>query len=92
MFRLDYTMLSCDQHWFGLALFAFEIQLKLSDAALRIEVNVDAVDLQSPPGAHVHSCLQKHITKLQVNRPHIKWLPISTFWRQFNWMVLACWG
>ncbi|XP_030247925.1 MAP3K12-binding inhibitory protein 1 [Sparus aurata] len=43
----------------------FGRELKLSDAALRIEVNVDAVDLQSPPGAHMYNCLQKHITKLQ---------------------------
>lgn len=90
MFKLDYTMLLCDQHWIGLALFVFEIQLKLSDAALRIEVNVDAVDLQSPPGAHMYNCLQKHITQLQVKRPHIERLPISTFWGQFDFMILAC--
>ncbi|XP_042372996.1 MAP3K12-binding inhibitory protein 1, partial [Plectropomus leopardus] len=39
--------------------------LKLSDAALRIEVNIDAVDLLSSPDPHMLSCLQEHITKLQ---------------------------
>ncbi|KAK5857730.1 hypothetical protein PBY51_010955 [Eleginops maclovinus] len=43
----------------------FGRELKLSDAALRIEVNIDAVDLPSSPDAHVVSCLQEHITKLQ---------------------------
>ncbi|XP_076603977.1 MAP3K12-binding inhibitory protein 1 [Chaetodon auriga] len=43
----------------------FGKELKLNDAALRVEVNTDAVDLLSPPVAHVHRCLQEHINKLQ---------------------------
>ncbi|KAG8013186.1 MAP3K12-binding inhibitory protein 1 [Nibea albiflora] len=43
----------------------FGKELKLSDAALRIEVNIDAVDVPSSPDAHVYSSLQEHITKLQ---------------------------
>ncbi|KAI3367487.1 hypothetical protein L3Q82_026337 [Scortum barcoo] len=43
----------------------FGKELKQSDAALRIEVNLDAVDLSSSPDAHLHSSLQEHITKLQ---------------------------
>ncbi|XP_040917408.1 MAP3K12-binding inhibitory protein 1 [Toxotes jaculatrix] len=42
----------------------FGKELKLGDAALRIEVNTEAVN---PPSsaANVYSCLQEHITKLQ---------------------------
>ncbi|XP_035530519.1 MAP3K12-binding inhibitory protein 1 [Morone saxatilis] len=43
----------------------FGKELKLSDAALKIEVNLDAVDLPSSPDAHAFKCLQEHITKLQ---------------------------
>lgn len=43
----------------------FGRELKLNDAALRIEVNTDAVDLPSPSVAHMSACLQEHITKLQ---------------------------
>ncbi|XP_059210046.1 MAP3K12-binding inhibitory protein 1 [Centropristis striata] len=43
----------------------FGKELKLNDAALRIEVNIDAVDLPSSPDAHVYRYLQEHITKLQ---------------------------
>ncbi|KAL3049552.1 hypothetical protein OYC64_008909 [Pagothenia borchgrevinki] len=52
----------------------FGRELKLSDAALRIEVNIDAVDLPSSPDAHVHSCLQEHITKLQAVSESLKTL------------------
>ncbi|KAK5886704.1 hypothetical protein CesoFtcFv8_017709 [Champsocephalus esox] len=52
----------------------FGRELKLSDAALRIEVNVDAADLPSSPDAHVHSCLQEHITKLQAVSESLKTL------------------
>jgi len=44
-------------------------KLKLSDAALRIEVSIDAVDLPSSPDTRVYACLQQHVTQLQV-----KWL------------------
>ncbi|XP_037603355.1 MAP3K12-binding inhibitory protein 1 [Sebastes umbrosus] len=50
----------------------FGKELKLSDAALRIEVNIDAVDLPSSPDARVYSCLQKHITKLQAVSESLK--------------------
>ncbi|XP_033966814.1 MAP3K12-binding inhibitory protein 1 isoform X2 [Pseudochaenichthys georgianus] len=52
----------------------FGRELKLSDAALRIEVNIDAADLPSSPDAHVHSCLQEHITKLQAVSESLKTL------------------
>ncbi|XP_071354649.1 MAP3K12-binding inhibitory protein 1 [Trachinotus anak] len=42
----------------------FGKELKLGDAALRIEVNTDAVN-PSYSAANVYSCLQDHITKLQ---------------------------
>lgn len=44
------------------------LKLKLGDAALRIEVNPSAVNPLSSPATHVYSCLQEHITKLQVKR------------------------
>ncbi|XP_041828566.1 MAP3K12-binding inhibitory protein 1, partial [Melanotaenia boesemani] len=43
----------------------FGKELKLGDAALRIEVNPNAVNLSSSPAAHFYGCLQQHITKLQ---------------------------
>ncbi|MEQ2174480.1 hypothetical protein GOODEAATRI_008361 [Goodea atripinnis] len=43
----------------------FGKQLRLGDAALRIEVNHSAVNLTSSSEAHVHGCLQEHIAKLQ---------------------------
>lgn len=43
----------------------FGKELKLNDAALRIEVNVNALDLPSSPDAGVHASLQEHVTKLQ---------------------------
>nr|XP_033497804.1 MAP3K12-binding inhibitory protein 1 isoform X1 [Epinephelus lanceolatus] len=52
----------------------FGTELKLSDAALRIEVNIDAVDLPSSPDAHMLSCLQEHITKLQAVSESLKML------------------
>ncbi|KAF3845173.1 hypothetical protein F7725_008336, partial [Dissostichus mawsoni] len=52
----------------------FGRELKLSDAALRIEVNIDAADIPSSPDAHVHSCLQEHITKLQAVSESLKTL------------------
>lgn len=48
-----------------------KIQLKVNDAALRIEVNVNALDLPSSPDVRVHASLQEHITKLQVKRLHM---------------------
>lgn len=61
-------------------LSVFEIQLKLNDAVLRIEVNIDALDLPSSPDAHLYSYLQEHITKLQVKclHNHLRLL-LSTF-------------
>ncbi|KAA8581932.1 hypothetical protein FQN60_008672 [Etheostoma spectabile] len=50
------------------------LKLKLGDAALRITVNINAVDLPSSPDAHVYSCLQEHITKLQVVSESLKTL------------------
>ncbi|XP_029316630.1 MAP3K12-binding inhibitory protein 1 [Cottoperca gobio] len=55
-------------------LSGFGKELKLSDAALRIEVNINAVDLPSSPDAHVYSCLQEHITKLQAVSEGLKTL------------------
>ncbi|TDG99081.1 hypothetical protein EPR50_G00207190 [Perca flavescens] len=52
----------------------FGKELKLGDAALRIAVNIDAVGLPSSPDAHVYSCLQEHITKLQVVSENLKTL------------------
>ncbi|XP_032356769.1 MAP3K12-binding inhibitory protein 1 [Etheostoma spectabile] len=52
----------------------FGKELKLGDAALRITVNINAVDLPSSPDAHVYSCLQEHITKLQVVSESLKTL------------------
>ncbi|KAM8916827.1 MAP3K12-binding inhibitory protein 1 [Spinachia spinachia] len=46
-------------------LSGFGEELKLSDAALRIEVNIDALDLPSSPDAHVYNSLQQHVTQLQ---------------------------
>ncbi|XP_041668829.1 MAP3K12-binding inhibitory protein 1 [Cheilinus undulatus] len=50
----------------------FGRELKLGDAVLRIEVNVDAVDLPSSPDLHVYTCLQEHITKLQAVSESLK--------------------
>lgn len=52
----------------------FGKELKLGDAALRIEVNIDAVSPLSSPAAHVYSCLQQHITKLQAVSESLKTL------------------
>nr|ACQ57869.1 MAP3K12-binding inhibitory protein 1 [Anoplopoma fimbria] len=52
----------------------FGRELKLSDAALRIEVNIDAVDLPSSPDTHVYNCLQEHITQLQAVSENLKTL------------------
>ncbi|XP_078134101.1 MAP3K12-binding inhibitory protein 1 [Sander vitreus] len=52
----------------------FGKKLQLGDAALRIAVNIDAVGLLSSPDAHVYSCLQEHITKLQVVSESLKTL------------------
>lgn len=42
------------------------LQLNLGDAALRMEVNLDAVKPPFPSAARVHAGLQDHIAKLQV--------------------------
>uniref|UniRef100_A0A3Q1GK84 MAP3K12 binding inhibitory protein 1 n=1 Tax=Acanthochromis polyacanthus TaxID=80966 RepID=A0A3Q1GK84_9TELE len=52
----------------------FGKELKLGDAALRIETNPSAVNLQSSPAAHVCSSLQEHITKLQAVSENLKTL------------------
>ncbi|XP_045919500.1 MAP3K12-binding inhibitory protein 1 isoform X3 [Micropterus dolomieu] len=52
----------------------FGKELKLNDAALKIEVNIDAVDLPSSPDAHVYNSLQGHITKLQAVSENLKTL------------------
>ncbi|XP_008293275.1 MAP3K12-binding inhibitory protein 1 [Stegastes partitus] len=50
----------------------FEKELKLGDAALRIEINPSAVNLQSSPAARVYSSLLEHITKLQAVSENLK--------------------
>lgn len=52
----------------------FGKELKLSDAALRIEVNIAAVDLPSSPDAFMFCCLQEHIAKLQAVSESLKTL------------------
>ncbi|CAN9502376.1 unnamed protein product [Ophioblennius macclurei] len=52
----------------------FGKEVKLGEAALRIEVDSSAVNLQSCPAAHVYSCLQNHITKLQSASESLKML------------------
>ncbi|GAA6223301.1 MAP3K12-binding inhibitory protein 1 [Lates japonicus] len=53
----------------------FGNELKLGDAALRIEVNTDAVNPHpSSSAANVYSCLQEHITKLQAVSESLKTL------------------
>ncbi|XP_028995897.1 MAP3K12-binding inhibitory protein 1 [Betta splendens] len=52
----------------------FGKELKLGDGAVRIEVNNSAVSLPSPAVAHVYSCLQKHIIKLQAVSDNFKTL------------------
>lgn len=47
------------------------VQLKVNDAALRVQVNVHALDLPSPPDSSLLASLQEHITKLQVKPLHI---------------------
>ncbi|XP_053700221.1 MAP3K12-binding inhibitory protein 1 [Synchiropus splendidus] len=50
----------------------FGKELKLGDAVLRVEVNTDALRLQTSSAAHVYSCLQKHVTKLQTVSENLK--------------------
>ncbi|XP_068436553.1 MAP3K12-binding inhibitory protein 1 isoform X2 [Clinocottus analis] len=52
----------------------FGKELKLSDAALRIEVSIDAVDLPSSPDTRVYKCLQQHVTQLQAVSESLKTL------------------
>ncbi|KAM9777348.1 MAP3K12-binding inhibitory protein 1 [Neosynchiropus ocellatus] len=52
----------------------FGKELKLGDAVLRVEVNVDALRLQTSSAAHIYSCLQKHIAKLQTVSENLKTL------------------
>uniref|UniRef100_A0A3Q2NNZ6 MAP3K12 binding inhibitory protein 1 n=1 Tax=Fundulus heteroclitus TaxID=8078 RepID=A0A3Q2NNZ6_FUNHE len=63
----------------------FGKQIRLGDAALRIEVNHDAVNLSSSSEAHVHSCLQEHIAKLQAVSESLRSLMESegvTSWKE----------
>ncbi|TNN85120.1 MAP3K12-binding inhibitory protein 1 [Liparis tanakae] len=55
-------------------LSGFGKELKLSDAALRIEVSIDAVDLPSSPDSRVYACLQQHVTQLQAVSESLKTL------------------
>uniref|UniRef100_A0A8C2ZCM6 MAP3K12 binding inhibitory protein 1 n=1 Tax=Cyclopterus lumpus TaxID=8103 RepID=A0A8C2ZCM6_CYCLU len=48
--------------------------LKLSDAALRIEVSIDAVDLPLSPDTRLYDCLQQHVTQLQAVSESLKTL------------------
>ncbi|XP_034531125.1 MAP3K12-binding inhibitory protein 1 isoform X2 [Notolabrus celidotus] len=50
----------------------FGRELKMGENALRIDINVDAVDLPSSPEAHVYSYLQEHIMKLQAVSENVK--------------------
>ncbi|CAI5695943.1 MAP3K12-binding inhibitory protein 1 [Oreochromis niloticus] len=50
----------------------FGEELKFGDAALKIDVNPSAVNLQSSPPAHVYSSLQGHIAKLQAVSESLK--------------------
>ncbi|XP_029983216.1 MAP3K12-binding inhibitory protein 1 isoform X2 [Sphaeramia orbicularis] len=52
----------------------FGEELKVGGASLRIQVQLDAVDLPSPSVGHVYSCLQQHITKLQAVSESLKTL------------------
>ncbi|XP_061651369.1 MAP3K12-binding inhibitory protein 1 [Phyllopteryx taeniolatus] len=49
-------------------------ELKFGDAALRVEVNLDAVSPQLSDAAHAYDCLQRHITKLQAVSESLKTL------------------
>ncbi|KAK7940430.1 hypothetical protein WMY93_003756 [Mugilogobius chulae] len=44
----------------------FGKELKIGDAALKIHVQTNTVEVQSSSAAHVYNCLQQHISKLQV--------------------------
>lgn len=46
-------------------LAGFGTELRFGDAALKVHVELNAVDLQSSSAAHVYKCLQQHISKLQ---------------------------
>lgn len=50
----------------------FGKELKLGENVLRIDVDVDAVELSSSPDAHIYNCLQKHIMKLQSVSENLK--------------------
>ncbi|XP_061599178.1 MAP3K12-binding inhibitory protein 1 [Cololabis saira] len=50
----------------------FKKELKLGDAALRIEVNPSAINPSLSPAAHVYDCLQDHIIKLQAVSESLK--------------------
>lgn len=43
----------------------FGEELKFGEAALKIHVQINAVDFESASAAHVHNSLQQHISKLQ---------------------------
>ncbi|XP_037097937.1 MAP3K12-binding inhibitory protein 1 isoform X1 [Syngnathus acus] len=49
-------------------------ELKLGDAALRMEVNLDALNPQPSDAAHTYDCLQRHIIKLQAMSENLKTL------------------
>ncbi|XP_019746132.1 MAP3K12-binding inhibitory protein 1 [Hippocampus comes] len=52
-------------------------ELKLGDAVLRMDINMDAVNPQSSDAAHAYDCLQRHITKLQAMCESLKTLAES---------------
>ncbi|XP_023807455.1 MAP3K12-binding inhibitory protein 1 [Oryzias latipes] len=56
----------------------FHKQLNLGDAALRMEVNLDAVKPPFPSAARVHAGLQDHIAKLQLVSDDLKSLVDSS--------------
>ncbi|KAM6960928.1 MAP3K12-binding inhibitory protein 1 [Aplochiton taeniatus] len=50
----------------------FGAKLTLKEAPLKIHVSVDAVDVSCHSPAHVYSCLQQHILKLQAVSENVK--------------------
>ncbi|KAM6913203.1 MAP3K12-binding inhibitory protein 1 [Xenentodon cancila] len=53
-------------------LTSFKKELKLGDAALRIEVNPSAINPSLSSATHVYDCVQDHITKLQAVSESLK--------------------
>ncbi|XP_077418777.1 MAP3K12-binding inhibitory protein 1 isoform X2 [Vanacampus margaritifer] len=52
----------------------FATELELGDAALKVDINMDALSLQSSDASHAYGCLRRHITKLQAVSESLKTL------------------